>query len=243
MQMRSIQYFYIDILFSLKVSLLAFSEGIIMNTTDSIKGAPLPSIRRLPQYLQLLRQMQTKGRIAVSCTHLADDLGFTSTQVRKDLAVTGIIGKPKVGYITEELIASIENFLGWNNYSDAFLVGVGNMGNALLGYDDFRLHGLNIVAAFDANPEKIGKNVHNCEIFALDKMYELAERMHIQIGILTVPAAAAQSVASEMVLAGIRAIWNFSPVALEVPDSIIVENVRLYSSLAVLTSRLANTNK
>lgn len=109
----------------------------------------------------------------------------------------------------------------------------------MLGYSGFQEYGLNIVAAFDVDPAKIGEDVHGREVFPLEKLHDLALRMHVLIGILTVPAAAAQDVATFMVLSGIRAIWNYTPVKLEVPELVVVEDVKLASSLAVLSSRLA----
>ena len=159
--------------------------------------------------------------------------------MRKDLATTGIVGKPKVGYQTQELMEAIENFLGWNNTSDALLVGAGNLGAALMGYDGFLEIGLNIVAAFDVDPEKVGGTVHGKSVLPLEKLPDLAERLHAAIGIITVPMAAAQSVATLMVLSGIKAIWNLTPAHLEVPESVIVENVRLSESFSVLSNRLA----
>lgn len=206
--------------------------------TESIKVAPLPSVRRLPTYLRFLQTLKARGRDVVSCTHIAEALGLVSIQVRKDLAITGIVGKPKVGYHVAELIGSIEEFLGWKNTTDAFLVGAGSLGSALLGYDGFKEFGLNLVAAFDNNPAKVGTQIHGREVFALERMHDLALRMHVLIGVLTVPAAAAQDVANYMVLSGIRAIWNYTPVSLEVPETIVVEDVKLSASLAVLSSRL-----
>ena len=205
---------------------------------ENVKHAPEPSVRRLPIYLRHLKLLQTRGREVVSCTHIANDLGLTNTQVRKDLAATGIVGKPKVGYQVPELIDAIEGFLGWDNASDAFLVGAGHLGSALLGYQGFADSGLNILAAFDADPAKIGTTIHGREVFPIEKLYDLRDRMHVHIGVLAVPGPAAQEAANQMVLYGIRAIWNFTPARLDVPDSVIVENVSLLSSLAVLTNRL-----
>lgn len=210
-------------------------------TENEMKAAPLPSVRRLPTYLRFLYELRARGRDVVSCTHIADDLGLVSVQVRKDLAVTGIIGRPKVGYQVSELIAAIEKFLGWNNTRDAFLVGAGSLGAALLGYEGFAEFNLNVLAGFDINPEKIGKQIHGKDIFALDKLPNLVKRMHVLIGILTVPAAAAQQAADLMVRSGIRAIWNYTPVRLHVPEIVIVEDVKLAASLAVLSSRLAES--
>jgi redox-sensing transcriptional repressor len=208
-------------------------------TPESLKIAPLPSVRRLPAYLRFLQLLKARGRDVVSCTHIAEELGLVSTQVRKDLAVTGIVGKPKVGYSVPELIHAIQEFLGWNNTSDAFLVGAGSLGSALMGYEGFKEYGLNIVAAFDVDPAKIGTVIHGKEVFSLERLHDLALRMHVLIGILTVPPPAAQDAASFMVLSGMRAIWNYTPVKLEVPENVIVEDVKLASSLAVLSSRLA----
>mgnify|MGYP000978083008 CR=1 FL=1 len=208
---------------------------------DPLKAVPLPSVRRLPAYLRFLQGLHARQRDVVSCTHIADALGLVSTQVRKDLAITGVIGKPKVGYSVSSLIAAIQAFLGWNNTSDAFVVGAGNLGRALMGYEGFREHGLNIVAAFDSDPTKVGHQIHGKEIFPLEKLHDLAERLHVLIGVLCVPAAAAQDVTSYLVLSGIRAIWNYTPVQLEVPESVVVEDVKLSASLAVLSSRLTET--
>jgi redox-sensing transcriptional repressor len=206
---------------------------------ESLKSVPLPSIRRLPTYLRLLYGLKARGREVVSCTYIAEDLGLVSVQVRKDLAMTGIVGRPKIGYGVAELIDAIERFLGWKNTADAFLVGAGSLGSALLGYEGFKEYHLNLLAGFDADPAKIGTHVHGKEIFAMDKLPDLIHRMHVLVGILTVPAAAAQQVADLMVRAGVRAIWNYTPVQLQVPDSVIVEDVKLAASLAVLSSRLA----
>lgn len=204
-----------------------------------IKAMPVPSVRRLPLYLRLLKQLRSRGREVVSCTHISQELGLVNTQVRKDLAMTGIVGRPKVGYDVPALITAIERFLGWNNTSDACLVGAGSLGSALLGYDGFQEYGLNILAAFDTDPLKVGRTIHDKEVFSLEKLPDLATRLHVRIGIITVPAKAAQDVANLLILSGIRAIWNYAPVSLEVPESVIVENMNLSASLAVLSSRLS----
>jgi redox-sensing transcriptional repressor len=207
--------------------------------TTEVNGIPVPTLRRLPSYLQFIRQLASTGRDVVSCTHIADHLRLDATLVRKDLQTTGIVGKPKVGYYIPALIEAIEHLLGWDNATDAFLVGAGNLGAALLGYEGFREHGLNIVAAFDVNPQKVGLTLHDKQVLHLDHFADLTARMHIHIGIITVPEQYAQEVADLMVLSGIKAIWNFAPTDVRVPPEIIIENVRLSASLAVLSPRLA----
>lgn len=205
------------------------------------RSASEPTLRRLPSYRRFLQQLQRQGRTVVSCTHIAEDLGLDPTQVRKDLAVTGIVGKPKVGYQVPALIAAIDSFLGWDNVTEAFLVGAGAMGTALMGYDGFRDHGLNIIAAFDVDENKIGEKLRGKTVMPLTKLPDLARRMHIHLGIITTPAEGAQPTADLMIEGGIRAIWNFAPVSLKVSEGVIVENVQLSSSLAVLSSKLLDT--
>jgi len=189
-------------------------------------------------YLRFLKQLADAGQPVVSCPQIAAKFRLDATQVRKDLAVTGIVGKAKVGYEIGPLITAVETFLGWNNYNDAFLVGVGHLGTALLGYEGFRDYAFQIVAAFDTDPAKIGTVVHGREILPLAKLPDLVARMHIHLGVITVPAEAAQNVADVLTASGITGLWNFAPVMLAVPEGVIVENVQLSTSLAVLTSKV-----
>jgi redox-sensing transcriptional repressor len=198
-----------------------------------------PTLRRLPLYLRLLKQLHEEGRVSIACTDIGAHLGFDPTQVRKDIEVTGLPGKPKVGYQLTSLVEAIEEYLGFTSVSEAFLVGAGSMGAALLGYRKFEEYGLHIVAAFDDDSRKWHRQIHGKVVLPLDKLPELARRMHVLIGVITVPAEAAQDVAQIMVDSGIRAIWNFAPVRLRVPPEVIVRNEDLYCSLASLSQRLA----
>lgn len=204
---------------------------------------PHPSIRRLPSYLRLLRQLRTEGGQKISCTRIARELDLDSTQVRKDLALTGITGRPRIGYELAPLIEAIEHFLGWNQSNDGFLVGAGSLGRALIGYENFAHCGLNIAAAFDVSEEKIGTEIFGRTIHRLDDMPRLAREMDVQIGVLTVPASAAQAAAEAMVASGLTGIWNFAPVKLDVPDNVLVENVELVSSLAVLSVSMSGKSR
>ena len=208
---------------------------------NSLSG--LPTVRRLPMYLHLLKELDTQGREFVSSTHIGEKLGLDSVQVRKDLASTGIVGKPKIGFYVPALIGAIESYLGWDNSKDAFLIGVGSLGSALLGYAGFQKRGLNIIAAFDNDPEKVGNLIRGVEVLSLDKLPDLAERMNIHLGILTVPMESAQEIADVMVLAGIRGIWNFTQTYLQVPESVFVQDEDLAAGLAVLSVRLARALK
>jgi len=206
-------------------------------------SVPEPTLRRLPKYYHYLRRVQGTGQEIISATQMAEDLGIHHTQVRKDLAATGSQGKPKVGHRVEDLLVSIEAFLNWNNFSEAFLVGVGNLGSALLGYTDFEKAGIRIVAAFDSSPSKVGRRVHGIEVFPMSQFEHQARDGDIAIGIITVPADRAQQIAETMVRSGLQAIWNFAPITLDVPGEIIVENVELYASLAIFSRKLEERRK
>jgi len=212
-----------------------------MNNLDQ-KTAGVPTLKRLPLYLRTLRRMKADGNEYASGAVVAKELGLDPIVVRKDLAITGAVGRPRLGFKMDEIITAIEEFLGWSNTSDAFLVGVGNLGTALLGYQGFEQHGMRIVAAFDANSEIIGKTVHGKTILDIKKLPSLAKRMHVQIGVITVTASVAQGVADAMVEGGIRGIWNFTPAKLTVPEHVTLQREDLASSLAVLSHRLLITN-
>jgi len=207
-----------------------------------MKVLPEPTLRRLPLYYQYLKKLeQTKAHSHVSATQIGTDLNILPIQVRKDLEVTSAAGRPKMGYGIAELIRTIEDFLGWNSTTDAFLVGAGHLGAALLRYEGFREYGFNIVAGFDVDPGKVGTEIGGKKILHTDKLVQLSQRMGIRIGILAVPAQAAEEVADAMVKAGILAIWNFSPVRIHVPPGVIVQHENLASSLVVLSKKLAVT--
>lgn len=208
-----------------------------------LRVAPLPTIRRMASYLRILRRVRGEGQEAISGTQIAEELQLESIQVRKDLAYTGITGKPGVGFLVEELIGKIEAFLNWDNNTDAVLIGAGHLGGALLGFDAFQRYGLSIVAAFDADPDKVGTQIHDKHVLGMEKLANLIERMHIRMAILTVTADAAQSVADLVVDAGIEGIWNFVPVTLKVPERVFVQNEDLFSGLAVLSVMLQHNRR
>jgi redox-sensing transcriptional repressor len=208
-----------------------------------IKISAAPSVRRLPSYLHIVQEAQSNGNQFISGTVIAQELNLEPIQVRKDLAITGIVGKPKKGYPTDALIAAIERFLCWDEIHDAVLVGAGNLGSALMGHNEFRHHGLNLVAAFDTDPAKIGKKIHGVPVFRLDAMSSYLKTSKAKTAILTVPSAQAQEVADGLVSAGVNAIWNFTNVKLKVDDSVIVQNEDLSSGYALLRVMTQNRDK
>jgi len=195
---------------------------------------------RLLSYLRYMKQLPAESPENVSSTMIASALGVHDVQVRKDLALVSDKGKPKIGYITKDLIADLEHFLGHDNYADAVLVGVGNLGTAILSYENFKQYGLKIVSAFDSDTELIGTAVNGVQVLDAVKIADLCERLKIHIGIITVPASCAQEACDKLIAGGVQAIWNFSPINLNVPQGIIVRNEDMAASLAVLTRQLAD---
>ena len=201
-------------------------------------GISGPSLRRLPQYVKLLYRLSNEGQNNVTSAEMARQLKLDETLVRKDLSVTGFIGKPRVGFAVQALQQHLEEFLGLRIRKEAFLIGVGRLGQALTFYPGLERYGLHIVGLFDTNPAKIGQMVDGLEVFPLWKAPALARRMNVRIAILTVPPTAAQAVADLLADAGMMAFWNFSGHALKLPEPLIVQNEDLADSLAVLSHKV-----
>lgn len=201
------------------------------------KNVPAPTLRRLPKYLNYLKRLQKDGVVTISASKVAEVLEIQHTQVRKDFAFTGAEGVPKVGHKVNSLIQSIERFLNWDNVTDAFLVGAGHLGKALIGYNGFQASGIKIIAAFDQG-DQVGQDVQGIKIYPMEKFESLVTRMKIKVGIICAPAEVAQGIADQMVSSGIEAIWNFAPRKLNLPEEVIVENVDMYSSLALISHKL-----
>lgn len=219
-------------------------EGYNQKAKPTTKAIPEPTLRRLPIYYQYLKRIQSEKKSEyISCTQIGNELNILPIQVRKDLEITEASGRPKLGYGINNLLSNIEDFLGWNNTTEAYLVGVGNLGSALLGYQGFKEYGLHIIAAFDVDESKSGKEIQGRMVFPVSKLHDMIKRMGIKIGILTVPAHSAQNLANTMVEAGIHAIWNFSPVKIMAPQDVIVQHENLASSLVVLSKKLAMSLK
>jgi redox-sensing transcriptional repressor len=188
----------------------------------------------MPSYLHIIRQIQREGCEFISGTLIAQELNLEPIQVRKDLSITGITGRPKKGYPVNELVRAVERFLGWSMTRDAVVVGAGNLGTALMGYQEFQFHGLRIIAAFDIDPHKIGKRIHGVPVLAVDTMESQVRGYGVKTAVLTVPSSQAQGITATLVIAGIEGIWNFTNVKLKVPDMVSVQNEDLSSGYAML---------
>jgi len=196
------------------------------------------SLRRLPQYIKVLVRLVEEEQPYVTSAEFAQLLELDETLVRKDLAVTGFTGKPRVGFAARGLLDHLESFLGLRTFKEAFLIGAGRLGQALSQYRGFVKYGLHIAGVFDNDPLKIGQTVGDLEIQPVWKAPVLARRQEIRIALLTVPPQVAQSVADLLVDAGVIAFWNFSGQPLRMPSPVIVHDEDLADSLAVLSHRL-----
>ena len=194
-------------------------------------------LKRLPVYLSYLKSMSDDVGEYISATALANALGMGEVQVRKDLAQISTGGKPKLGYVRERLMDDIEQFLGYDNTTDAVLIGAGKLGQALCGYTGFAAYGLNILAAFDAFPSA-ENTASGKPIYPMDRLEQFCKINKVRMGIITVPSAQAQQVCNQLIDCGIRAIWNFAPIHLDVPSHILVQNEDMATSLAVLSMHL-----
>lgn len=194
-------------------------------------------LKRLPGYLSYLKSIPENASPYISATGLANALGMGEVQVRKDLAMVSDGGRPKIGYLRESLIEDISQFLGYDNTTDAILIGAGKLGQALLGYSGFAAYGLNILAAFDVNlPDE--HSTDSRPIYPMDQLESFCRSNPVLMGIITVPASCAQEVCDRLINCGIKAVWNFAPTHLDVPCGILVQNENMATSLAVLSMHL-----
>jgi redox-sensing transcriptional repressor len=201
------------------------------------------TIGRMPQYLRFLQEENVRGEKYISSATIAQNIAVSAVLVRKDLAmVSSQAGKPRKGFEILRLIADIEKFLGFDNLSDAVIVGAGDLGRAFLGYEGFKNNGLNIVAAFDADPQIVGGKIAGKVIYPMSEFFDFVHAEKINIGIITVPKEAAQQTLDQMAEAGIKAVWNFAPASLHAPKGMILKNEDLSASLALLAGELSKGN-
>ncbi len=202
------------------------------------KLASMPTIKRLPSYLHVIEAAEKEGKEYISGTVIADELELEPIQVRKDLAITGIVGKPRIGFPVRDLINAINQFLRWDREHQAVVVGAGHLGTALIGYEELAYRGVRIRAAFDLDQQKVGKTVSGVPVYSLGQLSDKIQELNIDIAILSVPASHAQAVADMIVKAGIRAIWNFTTVKLKVPSNVVVQKEDMSSGYAMLSVKM-----
>ncbi len=206
---------------------------------DSETSVSVALFQRMPEYLKALRGMRESGVKTVSSATLSRVVKLNPSVIKKDLSYASVeTGKPRIGYSVNGLIAGIEEFLGYNDPKDAILVGVGKLGQALMGYKGFAEYGLNILAGFDVNPEVIGKVINGKNVLPVDALREEIAKLNIKIAVLATPQDFAQKITDTLVSSGIRAIWNFTPAHIIVPESVALKNENMAASLAVLSNQL-----
>lgn len=199
---------------------------------------PEPALRRLPWYLAFLKLMKGKGETFVSSTQIAKEISVDPSQVAKDLSFVNIAGKTRVGYEIETLINVLDDFLGFTVQHKAFLFGVGSLGAALLQDFGLKQYGLEIVAGFDVKKSVVGKSINGIPVCHMDDFPAKQKEQDVTIGVITVPVDKAQEVTEHIIVGGIKALWNFTPFRIRVPEDIVVQNTSMYAHLAVMFNRL-----
>jgi redox-sensing transcriptional repressor len=207
---------------------------------DEFRDVPKAVVSRLSLYLRELQHLVRAGRSTISSNVLGQQLGFSDAQVRKDLAYFGHFGYPGIGYRCEELINAIRGILGTDREWTVAMVGVGNLGQALLGYRGFASQGFRVIAAFDSDPAKSGRSVNGVPIYPLGDLEKIVRDREITLGLIAVPAASAQSAADQLVAAGVAGILNFAPVTLSLPEHVSLVGVDLATELEQLCFSVAN---
>jgi len=199
---------------------------------------PEATIVRLSVYSRFLEQADKRGIITISSGEIAEGVGVSPAQVRKDLAYFGEFGTRGVGYNVKDLLRHTLKILGLNGKWTVVVIGAGNLGSALVSYRGFRERSFDIVGVFDNDLTKIGKKLVDLEVMGTEKLEEVIREHNAKIGILTVPAVAAQEAANQLVKAGVRAILNFAPTVLSIPGDVEIRNIDLATRLEILTFRL-----
>lgn len=209
-----------------------------MANSNNVEKVPEPTLRRLPWYLSVCRLLKQRGEQYVSSTRLSKETNIVASQIAKDLSCVNIVGRTRVGYDIDNLLEVLEDFLGFTRMHRAFLFGAGRLGGALLNDSGLKQFGLEIVAAFDTSPKVVGHNVAGIPVYHINELGAKMNRYDVRIGVLTVPIDRAQEVADKMVVWGIKAIWNFTPLRIRVPENIVVQNTSLYAHLSLMFNRL-----
>ncbi len=201
-------------------------------------------LERLPIYLKYLLSMRDSGLKTISSPMIANALSFSEEQVRKDLqVVSSNNGKPKLGRDINGLIEDIKSFLHYDNLVKAAVVGVGHLGKALMNYKGFNDFGLDIICGFDIDTNIVGTQINGKDIYSVYQLSNKIEELGLEIAILAVPLSVAQDNTDRLVNAGIKGIWNFVPVHLDVKDDVVIENINMASSFAILQHKLSNKEK
>lgn len=196
------------------------------------------TLQRLPQYLIMIKAESNRGKTDVTADEIGEVVHVVSSQVRHDISSCGIQRAPGEAYDIQELSRAIEHALGYDDISNAVIVGCGQLGRALLSYSNYSDYGVDVIAGFDADENLVGSEIGTRPILSVKRLSSLCRRMKVHIGIITVPANYAQDVCDKLIEGGVQAIWNFAPVHLKVPENVIVKNEIIAVSLGDLSRQL-----
>jgi redox-sensing transcriptional repressor rex len=200
---------------------------------------PEPALRRLPWYLAYVSLLRQRGVEYVSSTGISRGINVDASQIAKDLSFLDIKGKTRIGYEVKLLEHKLEEFLGFRRRHNAAIVGVGSLGRALMSDSGLANYGLEIVAGFDVSPALIGTSTpQGLPIYDVAELATRARQLEVEIGIVTVPVEYAQEAADEIIAAGMKAIWNFTPYRIMAPDDVVISNTSIYAHLAVMYNRM-----
>ncbi|MDL2255701.1 redox-sensing transcriptional repressor Rex [Parabacteroides sp. OttesenSCG-928-G06] len=204
---------------------------------------PEPTLRRLPWYLAFIKLLKGKGETFVSSTQIAKEIHVDASQVAKDLSYVKVSGKTRVGYEIQSLIDVLEDFLGFTAQHKACIFGVGSLGGALLHDSGLNQYGVDIIAGFDIREELAGTKINGIPVYHIREFTKRQKTLKATIGIITVPVENAQAITDIVVAGGIKALWNFTPFRIHVPEHIVVQNTSMYAHLAVMYNRLNSLNQ
>ena len=203
---------------------------------------PEPTIRRLPWYLSYVRMLDNLHVEYVSSTQISKELNVQSSQIAKDLSFLNVRGKTRIGYEVPHLLKELEDFLGFNKFHDAVVIGTGSLGTALMQDHGLVNYGLNIVAGFDVRTDVIGETIGGLPVYAIGQLNEWQREHGVSIAIITVPVEKAQEVADLAIASGMTALWNFTPYRIKAPVDVVIANTSIYAHLAIIYNRMHMTS-
>lgn len=196
-------------------------------------------LERIPKYYYYIKELKRRGEEYISSAEVAAALRLNAIQVRKEFAeVSSVAGKPRIGFRIDTLLKDMEVFLGYNNIDEVIIVGAGRLGQALMFYDGFQKYGFNIVAAFDNNPKLFGMTFNEKPVLDINELPQFVQQMNIKMAIIALPKQYTQEVANLLVKSGIKGILNFSQRFLEVPEDVVVQDINIVATLAILARNM-----
>ena len=199
---------------------------------------PEPTLRRLPWYLAYVKMLDNQHIEYVSSTQIAKEINVDASQIAKDLSFLNIKGKTRIGYEVHSLVRELVDFLGFKRKHNAFMIGAGSLGAALMQDVGLSQYGLNIVAGFDINPELVGISICGIPVYSLDELHRCQQQFNVSIAVLAVPVEHAQEAANTAIESGLKAIWNFTPYRIKAPSDIVIQNTSIYAHLALMYYRM-----